>query len=65
MERKAMNKLNHLCNKTPNRLCVDCTNDGPLCEFDECEYMNLYQNNQNNIKNVTHWMLLPEPPKGE
>lgn len=38
-----MNKLNYPCDKTPNGLCVDCTNDGPLCDFDECEYMNLNQ----------------------
>ena len=38
-----MNKLNYPCNKTPNGLCIDCTNDGPLCDFDECKYMNQNQ----------------------
>ena len=36
-----MDKLNYPCDKTPNGLCVDCTNDGPLCDFDECKYMSL------------------------
>lgn len=35
-----MNRLNYPCNKAPNGLCIDCTNDGPLCDFDECKYMN-------------------------
>lgn len=48
-----MNKLNYPCDKAPNGLCVDCTNDGPLCNFDECEYeyTNLHQNNQNTRRN--------------
>lgn len=36
-----MNKLNYPCDKTPNGLCI---NDGPLCDFDKCKYMNLNQN---------------------
>lgn len=38
-----MNKLNYPCDKAPNGLCIDCTNDGPLCDFDKCKYMNLNQ----------------------
>ena len=45
-----MNKLNYQCDKTPNGLCIDCTNDGPLCDFDECKYISLHQNNRNNRK---------------
>lgn len=27
---------NYPCNLSPNGFCPDCTNDGPLCDFDEC-----------------------------
>ena len=40
-----MNRLNYPCDKAPNGLCIDCTNDGPLCDFDKCKYMNLNQQN--------------------
>lgn len=34
-----MSIKNYPCNLSPNGFCPDCTNDGPLCDFDECPYV--------------------------
>lgn len=30
--------IKYPCDIAPGGICPDCTNDGPLCEFDTCFY---------------------------